>query len=150
MNLLAAAFRSDCSTMHRPRAGRRWTMTMKVRLITLAKVLAVLVLVVVAGVSMALYVMSRRDAQHARFYTTGKSINSFLGDYSAAIREAVQKRNVDAVAGMYSDSYFSPARGRWETQQSKSESDVSVFRLDAQGQEDFRKTSLKAEIGRYA
>src|SRR5262249_38231274 len=124
-------------------------MAMKRRLTTLAKGLGVLGLVAGGGIAIALYVMGHRDAKHARFYNTGKSINSFLSDYSHAVREAFQKRNADAVASLYSDRYLSPGRGRWETQQDKSQSDVSVFRLAAQGQEDFNKSNLRDEIFRY-
>src|SRR5262249_3853630 len=139
----------SCSKLRRPHGRRRWIMAMKRRLVTLAKGLAALTLVAGVGIAIALYVMGHRDAQHARFYNTGKSINSFLSDYSHAVREAFQKRNADAVASLYSDSYFSPGRGRWETQQDKSQSDVSVFRLAAHGQEDFNKSNLRDEIARY-
>src|SRR5262249_8293590 len=139
----------SCSKLRRPHGRRRWIMAMKRRLTTLAKGLGVLGLVAGVGIAIALYVMGHRDAQHARFYNTGKSINSFLSDYSHAVREAFQKRNADAVASLYSDRYLSPGRGRWETQQDKSQSDVSVFRLAAQGQEDFNKSNLRDEIFRY-
>jgi len=122
---------------------------MRRRLITLSKILAVLGLVAGVGIAIALYVMGRRDAQHARFYNTGKSINSFLSEYSHALREAFQKRNADEVARLYSDSYFTPGRGRWETKQDKTEGDVSVFRLAPYGGEDFRKSNLRDEIARY-
>jgi hypothetical protein len=101
------------------------------------------------GIAIALYIMGRRDAKHARFYNTGKSINSFLTEYSRAVREAFQKRNAAAVAVLYSDNYFSPGRGRWESKQDQSEGDVWVFRLAAQGQEDFSKNNLRDEISRY-
>src|SRR5262249_58418252 len=101
-------------------------MAMKRRLTTLAKGLGVLGLVAGVGIAIALYVRGHRDAQHARFYNTGKSINSFLSDYSHAVREAFQKRTADPVASLYSDSYFSPGRGRSATQQRHLQSDLSI------------------------
>src|ERR1043165_2922147 len=69
----------------------------------LAKILLGLAVVVVVGVAVALYVMSRQDREHAKFFDTGKSVNTFLSDYKRGVEEAVKKRDVSEITRFYYD-----------------------------------------------
>ncbi|MCA1635113.1 MAG: VCBS repeat-containing protein [Acidobacteria bacterium] len=116
---------------------------------TVTKTLAVLFIIVGVGVAVALYVMARKDKEHARFYNTGKAVNKLLGDYSKAVREGFEKRDASAVVALYSDRFASPARGRWVMREDAAESDVSVFRLAADGGQDYTKADIGDEVSRY-
>ncbi len=116
---------------------------------TAAKILAVLVILVGVAVAVALYVMARKDREHAKFYNTGKAVNALLGSYSKAVREGFEKRDASAVARLYSDRFASPARGRWVMREDAGESDVSVFRLAADGRQDYTKADIGEEVARY-
>src|ERR1051325_1768404 len=89
--------------------------TTKKRLLkTLVKLTIVLVVIVGSVIAVALYVMDRRDKEHAKFFNTGKAVNVFLGNYTRAIRESFEKKDPAAVMSLYSDRFWSPGRGRWE------------------------------------
>src|ERR1051325_12197722 len=81
---------------------------------TLAKLTIVLLVIVVSVIAVALYVMARRDREHAKFFNTGKSVNVFLGNYTRALRERFDKQDPAAVMSLYSDRFQSPGRGHWE------------------------------------
>src|ERR1044072_6346372 len=115
----------------------------------LAKILLGLAVVVGVGVAVALYVMSRQDKEHARFFETGKSVNTFLSDYKRGVEEAVKKRDVSEITRFYSDRYSSPARGRWVTRPAPDESDVSVLKVVADGREDYDRAALAEEVASY-
>jgi hypothetical protein len=93
--------------------------------------------------------MSRRDKQHAKFYSTGKSVNVFLGNYSRAIREGFEKKDAGSVTSLYSDRFSSPARGRWAMRPGGEISDVSVLRLATEGTQDFDKAGIREEVTNY-
>ena len=116
---------------------------------TLLKALGVLLVLAGLAVGVALYVMARKDREHARFYNTGKSVNVFLGGYSKAVREGFEKRDAGPVARLYSDRFASPARGRWVMREDKGESDVTIFRLASDGRQDFAKADIADEVSRY-
>jgi len=115
----------------------------------LAKSLAVLAVVVAVAVGAALYVMARKDKEHARFFETGRSVNNFLSSYTKAVKEGFAKKDASAVAALYSDHFASPARGRWIMQRDTNESDVVVSHLVAEGQQDYLKAELRDEVSRY-
>jgi len=116
---------------------------------TLAKAFAVLAVLVGLGVSLALYMMTLKDREHAKFYNTGKAVNTLLGNYSKAIREGFEKKDSSMVARLYSDRYASPARGSWAIRPDSNESDVSVFRVSAHGRQDYTKADIGGEVARY-
>ncbi|HEX8292268.1 MAG TPA: VCBS repeat-containing protein [Pyrinomonadaceae bacterium] len=116
---------------------------------TLLKALVVLAVLGGAAAAAALYVMARKDKEHARFYNTGKTVNAFLGGYSKAVREGFERRDAAPVAALYSDRFASPARGRWVMREGAGESDVAIFRLAADGRQDFSKADVGAEVARY-
>jgi len=62
--------------------------TKKRLLKTLAKLTVVLLVIAVSVIAATLYLMGRRDKEHARFFNTGKAVNVFLGNYTRAIRES--------------------------------------------------------------
>src|SRR5881227_1966796 len=115
----------------------------------LAKILVGVAAVVGVGVAVALYVMSRQDKEHARFFNTGKSVNNFLSDFKRGVEEAVRKGDVSEVTRFYSDRYSSPARGRWVARPAQDESDVSVLKLVAEGRADYDKAALAEEAAGY-
>jgi hypothetical protein len=116
---------------------------------TLLKTLGVLLVLGATAAGVALYVMARKDGEHARFYNTGKSVNAFLGGYSKAVREGFERRDAGAVARLYSDRFASPARGRWVMREGAGEGDVAIFRLASDGRQDFTKADINGEVARY-
>ncbi|MCA1593864.1 MAG: VCBS repeat-containing protein [Acidobacteria bacterium] len=116
---------------------------------TLAKILVALCLIVAVGVAAALYVMNGKDKEHARFFNTGKAVNTFLGNYSKAVREGVEKKNPATVAALYSNAYASQGRGRWVMQPDGEQSDVAVSKVVAEGRQDFTKADIPEEVSRY-
>jgi hypothetical protein len=116
---------------------------------TLLKILGVLIVLAGVAVVAALYVMARKDKEHAKFYSTGKSVNAFLSSYSKAIREGFERRDPSPVAALYSDRFASPARGHWVMRAGAGESDVSILRVAVEGREDFDKEDIRGEIAAY-
>jgi VCBS repeat protein len=115
----------------------------------LAKLFVVLLVIVGNIVGAALYLMARRDKEHAKFFNTGIAVNVFLGSYSRAIRESFEKKDPTLVMNLYSDRFWSPGRGRWEMGRVNEESDVSVSRVAIKGAQDFDKKALRSEVARY-
>jgi len=122
---------------------------MKRRVKILMRVLLVLIVVAGAGAGIGPYMMARKDAEHAKFYNTGKSVNSFLSDYNHALKEAFEKKDASPVLRFYSDRYASPGRGRWTLKPDGAESDVAIARLRVEGNQDYRKADLQNEIREY-
>jgi VCBS repeat protein len=124
--------------------------TTKKRLLTTLTKLTVVLLVIVGSVIAAtLYVMARRDKEHAKFFNTGKSVNVFLGNYTRAIRESFEKKDPAAVMSLYSDKFWSPGRGHWQMAPASEESDVSISRVVIEGRQDFDKQQLRGEVVNY-
>ena len=122
---------------------------MKRRLKTLARVLILLSVAVGVAVAISLYLMARKDAQHNRFYNTGKAVNKFLSDYNHALKDSFDKKNSSEISGFYSDSYFSPGRGRWGLKREKDAGDVACYKLAAEQENDYGKADVQDEIDRY-
>lgn len=116
---------------------------------TLAKITAVLVVLTGLAVATALYLMNRKDEEHAKFYATGKSVNKFLGDYSKAVKDGFERRDAEPVARLYSERFSSPARGRWMMRADGNQSDVAVFTVVRDGGADFAKADIREEAARY-
>src|ERR1044072_3929705 len=126
------------------------TSTAKKRLIkTLAKLAIVLLVIVGSVIAATLYVMARRDREHAKFFNTGKSVNVFLGNYTRAVRESFEKKDPAPVMSLYSVRFWSPGRGRWEMKPASEESDVSISRVVINGNQDFDKQQLRGEVVNY-
>lgn len=115
----------------------------------LVKLFIILLLIVGNIVGVALYLMARRDKEHARFFNTGKAVNAFLGSYSRAVRESFEKKDPTAIMKLYSDRFSSPGRGHWVKGPAHDESDVSVFRTVIEGREDFDKQAVRREVESY-
>jgi hypothetical protein len=122
---------------------------MKRKTKNLMRVLLALVVVLGAGAVLGSFVMARKDAEHAKFYSTGKSVNKFLSDYSHALKEAFEKKDAAPLARFYSDNYHSPGRGRWTLKPAGAESDVAVARLQAEGAQDYRRADVQREAAEY-
>jgi hypothetical protein len=116
---------------------------------TLAAIFIAVFAITGIAVGVALYVMARRDKEHAKFFNTGKAVNVFLGNYSRAIRESFEKKDPSSVMTLYSDRFRSPGRGRWEMTPAGEESDVSISRVVIRGREDFDKERMRAEVAKY-
>jgi VCBS repeat protein len=115
----------------------------------LAMTVAAVVLIVGAAISAALFIMARRDKEHAKFFNTGKSVNVFLGNYTRALRESFEKKDPAVVMSLYSDRFWSPGRGHWQMTPSSEVSDVLVSRAVIKGQQDFDKQALRGEVANY-
>src|SRR5260370_416077 len=122
---------------------------MKRRLKALARILIVSSITIAAAVAVALYVMARQDAQHARFYNTGKAVNKFLSDYNHALKNAFEKKKTSEIAEFYSERYFSPGRGKWVMKREKDAGGVACYKLTAEGQNDYGKNDVRDEIAGY-
>src|SRR5713226_1380786 len=106
-------------------------------------------IVVAATVGLTLFVMARKDKEHARFYKTGKSVNAFLNDYKNALEDCFKTQNVSAVLAFYSDHYASPARGRWTLKPDLAQGDVDSFKLVSESQKDYARADVRDEIADY-
>jgi len=115
----------------------------------LAKLTIVVLVIVGSAIAVALYVMDRRDKEHARFFNTGKAVNVFLGNYTRALRESFDKKDPTAVLSLYSDHFWAPGRGHWELTASGQESDVAISRVVINGKQDFDKQALRGEVVNY-
>jgi hypothetical protein len=122
---------------------------MKRRLKAVARILILSSVTIGVALAIALYVMARKDAQHARFYNTGKAVNNFLSSYNHALKDAFEKKDTSELEGFYSERYFSPGRGRWELKRDEDAGDVACYRLAPEGQFDYRKTDVRDEVARY-
>jgi hypothetical protein len=119
------------------------------RIRKLARILAVVAAVVGVAVGAALYAMARKDAEHARFFETGRSVNNFLSGYTKAIKEGFAKGDASSVSALYSERFSSRSRGRWALRRDADESDVTVSRLAPDGAQDFAKADIGDEVSRY-
>src|SRR5260370_41679407 len=82
-------------------------------------------MVLAAILALTLYIMARKDKEHARFYNTGKSVNAFLNDYQQALEDSFRQQEVSETMAFYSDRYASPARVRWLMMTYLSQRDVA-------------------------
>jgi hypothetical protein len=114
-----------------------------------ANVVAVVFLVFAVAASAALYFMKAKDREHEKFFNTGKSINAFLANYKHGIEEAFRKGDASEVTGFYSESYRSPSRGRWVLKPAQGENDVAVFKVVAEGGQDYDRNALGEELSGY-
>ncbi len=116
---------------------------------TLLKIALGFVLLGVVAVIIALFYMSRSDKEHARFYATGKSVNTFLSDYKHGIEEAFKNNAADEVVKFYADDFNSAGRGQWILQNAPPENDVTVLKLERVGEQDFTKAAMADEVKTY-
>ncbi len=116
----------------------------KIAGLILVPLVAVLILVPVT-----LRGMAKEDERHAQFYNTGKTINSFLSDYCKGIGAAVAESDPSKTAGFYSQSYRSPARGRWAWGAEEPETGVAMVARLRDGEADFTPAELAAETAEY-
>ena len=115
----------------------------------LTTILLALVLLVGAGVALALAEMGRRDRQHAHFYKAGASVKGFLGDYCARLTEAFAAGDPGLLRPFYSGSYAAPGRGRWAFEPPQREGGAEVQELRAVGDDDIDLERRLAEAGDY-
>jgi hypothetical protein len=116
----------------------------KLRRITLG-VIGVLALAVGA----LLAEMSWEDHKHARFLTSGRSVNAFLSEYAHSLNDAFTAADPDALMRLYSNRYSSPDRGHWRLQAGDAENDVEVSHLYADGKDTFGRGELGEELAAY-
>ena len=85
--------------------------TRRRRLLPGALLIASLVLAVGGGLGVER--MDRSDQEHARFYSVGSSVKSFLGEFCQALEESYESGDLTPLDGMYSASFHSPRRRSW-------------------------------------
>ena len=93
--------------------------------------------------------LSAADQQHADFYETGKSINTFLTRYSKSLEEAHATDSTDPLSGFYSPRYTSPNRGGWQFQTDRIHANVELASLVQLGSRGFETPQLFEEIQTY-
>jgi hypothetical protein len=116
---------------------------------TLATIAVGVILIFGIAIAAVLYIMARRDKEHARFFNTGKAVNVFLGNYTRALRESFDKKDPAPVMSLYSDRFWSPGRGQWQMVAANEESDVLISRVVINGKQDFDKQQLRGEVVNY-
>jgi len=115
----------------------------------LARILIVACVLAVAAVAILLLITARQDKVHAAFLSTGRSVNSFLGDYKHALEDSFKSKDVSEVLGFYSERYASPKRGHWRLTPDQSQADISSLKLVSDGHQDYAKTDVRDEIADY-
>jgi hypothetical protein len=115
----------------------------------LAKIAAVLLLLLALLTGVGLYYMGRQDAEHDRFFQTGSSINSFLKEYAHDLRQAFATGDIDTLARLYADDYRAPDRGHWVLKRDADLGDVAVFRLEPADHDALDRSDLKRELAGY-
>jgi hypothetical protein len=115
----------------------------------LSTILVALVVVVGAGVALALAEMNRRDKQHARFYNAGASVKGFLGDYCARLGEAFEAGDPELLRPFYSEAYAAPGRGAWTFGPPQREGGADIHELEAVGGDDVDRERRLAEAAGY-
>ncbi|HKG79789.1 MAG TPA: VCBS repeat-containing protein [Pyrinomonadaceae bacterium] len=116
---------------------------------TFTTIVVAVLLIFGVAIAAVLYIMARRDKEHAKFFNTGKAVNVFLGNYTRAIRESFEKKDPAPVMSLYSDRFWSPGRGHWQMVSANEESDVSISRVAINGRQDFDKQQLRGEVVNY-
>ena len=107
------------------------------------------VLLITGTLFYGLHVLEEQEAEHARFFETGKVINQLLTDYAGAIKHVDENKDISGVTDFYSSDYMAPERGRWELKKDVSISDVSSFKLIADGATDYNRGDLNTELQQY-
>jgi FG-GAP-like repeat len=93
--------------------------------------------------------MAYEDAQHAKFFRTGKSINEFLSAYGRALQAAFHEHAPYPMASFYADGFHAPGRGHWRLVRDADEGDVAVWHLEASGGQDFTRDGVVGEWAAY-
>lgn len=125
-----------------PTRLRRW-------LRRLAKVGLVLSLILTIGMAVAWRWLNQADAHHARFLEAGKTINTFLKDYSHALTDAYHSKDRSHLLECYAANYESRGRGEWQFTKKEDIGDTMYSTLSTTDQSDFNRSKLDAEVANY-
>ena len=101
------------------------------------------------GIALVFNWMARSEAEHQRFYETGKMINSFLSEYGQALKISQSEGDLAALSRMYAADYATPGRGQWMLEAGQNIRDVATFELVEKGTQHYGKTDLLGEIAQY-
>jgi len=96
-----------------------------------------------------LHGLAEKDADHARFYNSGKTINGFLGEYCKGFEAALGASDVSSVLASYSDRYASSDRGRWVWGHQEVVNGVTVNHRRSEGSKDYRAADVADEMAGY-
>jgi hypothetical protein len=108
------------------------------------------VVLLIAGVVVyGLNVLERQEAEHARFFETGKVINQLLTDYAGAINKIDDQKDISGVSTFYSANYDAPGRGQWVLKKDIDISDISSDKLISEGGTDYNLSALNRELQQY-
>ncbi len=113
------------------------------------KALAASIVVLLAAAMWLFVDMSRKDAEHAGFYNTGKTVNDFLRGYCDDLEAAFAGADATALRERYASAYASPGRGRWTWGPVERQGDVSMRPLRAVGADSYDRDALFTEISAY-
>ena len=102
-----------------------------------------------AWVPLTLHDIAVQEAEHARFYETGASINTFLKAYCAALAATFESGSGAAVASLYAPRYRAPARAGWRWQPRAAEGVVARWALasDPHGDPGDREQAVAEIVG---
>jgi hypothetical protein len=102
-----------------------------------------------AGVLIVFAYMKHQDAEHAKFFRIGRSVNDFLKHYGESFREGIETRDVSSILQLYSDNYRAPGRGNWMHDPARQEGDVAVSLLHSRAAAPFDKEALARDLVTY-
>ena len=106
-------------------------------------------IVLLVLVPLTLHGLAEQDLEHARFYNSGKTINSFLSDYCKGWEAALAQSDPSRIIAAYSERYASPGRGRWTWAEEVPESGVAVAHRRTSDAADYSLSELSAETAEY-
>ncbi|MEM7354668.1 MAG: VCBS repeat-containing protein [Acidobacteriota bacterium] len=106
-------------------------------------------LVLLVAVPLTLHGLAEQDAEHARFYNSGKTINNFLSAYCKGWEAAFAGSDPAKITTAYSPRYDSSGRGRWTWAEEVPETGVAVVRRQAEDGLDYDLDDLSAETADY-
>jgi hypothetical protein len=101
------------------------------------------------GAAYLWHAMKRWDAEHARFLTSGQSINLFFKDYAHDLTEAHRQGKPAIALASYSETFHSPHRGHWRLTEEQDLGGAARSVLRREGDEPADRAALAAELQAY-
>lgn len=113
-----------------------------------ARIGLLILIVPLLGIGWFYLLMSSKDAEHASFFDTGKTIKTFVKKYGDAVA-ADHRIGSNKLSSFYADSFHSPKRGSWFLDEGAMVGGVLTQHLQAPGGIDFNKAEVLAEWRTY-
>jgi len=113
-----------------------------------ARIGLLILLVPLIGIGLIYLVMSGKDAEHAAFFDTGKTIKTFVKKYGDAIASD-HRDGGNKLSYFYADAFHSPKRGSWYLEEGNLVGGALTQHMQAPGGADFNKADVLAEWRTY-